>query len=71
MGVAGCIGGQEKEWKGCLLGDLRAFGINADQETIAGREGMAQDGRTRGGTFHDEIVTAAAKAMFGLRHAVV
>ena len=30
MGGAGCLGGQEKEWMGCFLGDLRAFGINAD-----------------------------------------
>ena len=27
----GCVGGQEKEWMGCFLDDLRAFGINADQ----------------------------------------
>ena len=32
VGGAGCVGGQEKEWvDGCLLDDLRAFGINADQ----------------------------------------
>ena len=31
MGNAGCVGGQEKEWMGCLLDDLRAFEINADQ----------------------------------------
>ena len=28
---ADCVGGQEKEWMGCFLDDLRAFGINADQ----------------------------------------
>ena len=27
MGGAGCVGGQEKEWIGCLLDDLKAFGI--------------------------------------------
>ena len=27
---AGCVGGQEKDWMGCCLDDLRAFGINAD-----------------------------------------
>ena len=27
----GCVEGQEKEGMGCLLDDLRAFGINADQ----------------------------------------
>ena len=32
VGGAGCVGGQEKEWMGvCLLDDLRADGINADQ----------------------------------------
>ena len=44
MGGAGCVGGQEKEWMGCFLDDLRAFGINADQWTTAG-----------GGTFHGEM----------------
>ena len=40
QGGAGCAGGQEKEWMGCLLDDLRAFGINADQwTTIAQDEG--------------------------------
>ena len=27
------MGGQEKEWMGCFVNDLRAFGINADQWT--------------------------------------
>ena len=31
-------GGQEKEWLGCLLGDLRAFGIKTDQWTIAAQD---------------------------------
>ena len=31
MGDTGCAGVQGKEWKGCLLDDLRAFGINADK----------------------------------------
>ena len=31
MGSTGCVGVQEKEWKGCLLDDLRAFGTNADK----------------------------------------
>ena len=26
VGGAGCVGGQEKEWMGCFLDDLRAFG---------------------------------------------
>ena len=35
MRGVGCVGGQEKEWMGCFLDDLRAFGINADQWTTA------------------------------------
>ena len=31
VGGAGCWGGQEKEWMGCFLDNLRASGINADQ----------------------------------------
>ena len=51
------MGGQEKDWMECFLDDLRAFGINADQLTTAaqGRGGMAQNGGTRGGTFHGEM----------------
>ena len=33
-----CGGAQEKEWMGCFLDDLRAFGINADQWTTAARD---------------------------------
>ena len=32
------MGGQEKEWMGCFLDNLRAFGINADQWTTAARD---------------------------------
>ena len=35
VGGAGCVEGQEKYWIGCLLDDLRAFGIIADRWTIA------------------------------------
>ena len=31
----GCV---EKEWMGCFLDDLRAFGINADQWTTAAQD---------------------------------
>ena len=31
VGGAGCVEGQEKQWMGHFLDDLRAFGINADQ----------------------------------------
>ena len=30
--------GQEKEWIGCFLDDLRAFGINGDQWTTAAQD---------------------------------
>ena len=33
VGGAGCVGGQENEWMGYLLDDLRAFGIDANQRT--------------------------------------
>ena len=32
------MGGQEKEWTGCLLDDLRAFDINADQGTTVAQD---------------------------------
>ena len=35
VGGAGCVEGQEKEWMGYFLDDLRAFGINANQWTTA------------------------------------
>ena len=38
VGGASCVGGQEKEWMGCFLDDLRAFGINADQWTTAAQD---------------------------------
>ena len=31
MGGADCVRSQEKQWMGCFLVDLRAFGINVDQ----------------------------------------
>ena len=38
VGGGGCVGGQEKEWMGCFLDDLRAFGINADRWTTAAQD---------------------------------
>ena len=38
VGGAGCVGGQEKEWMGCFLDDLRAFAINDDQWTTAAQD---------------------------------
>ena len=37
-GGARCDGGQEKEWMGCFLDNLRTFGINADQWTTAAQD---------------------------------
>ena len=31
VGGAGYVGGQEQEWMGCSLDDLRTFGVNANQ----------------------------------------
>ena len=70
VGGAGCVGGQEKEWMGYFLDDLRAFGINADQWTTAARDEGAQNGRTRGGSFHGKM-DRCRKNKAGLRHAVV
>ena len=40
VGSAGCVGGQENKWRSCILDNLRAFGINADQGiTAAQKEG--------------------------------
>ena len=35
---ADCVGGQEIEWMGCFLDDLRALGINVDQWTTAAQD---------------------------------
>ena len=32
------MGGKAKQWIGCFLDDLRAFGINVDQWTTAARD---------------------------------
>ena len=68
VGGAGCVEGQEKEWMGCFLDDLKAFGINADQWTTA-----AQDEGEWCRTvehFMAKWITAE-KNKAGLRHAVV
>ena len=72
VGGAGCVRGQEKEWMGCFLDDLRAFGINADHWTTAaddegGCRRMAEQGA---GRFMTKWI-AAEKARAELRHAVV
>ena len=72
MGGAGCVGGQEKEWMGCFLDDLRAFGINADQWTTAAQDGGEWRRTAEQGAEHfmtKWIIAEKTKA--GLRHAVV
>ena len=72
VGGAGCVGGQEKEWMGCFLDDLRAFGINADQWTAAAQDEGEWRRATEKRTEHfmaKRIVAEKTKA--GLRHAVV
>ena len=72
VGGAGCVGGQEKEWMGCFLDDLRAFGINADPWTT-----VAQDVGEWRRTAEQEAEhfmanwIVAEKTKAGLRHAVV
>ena len=72
MGGAGCVRRQEKEWKGYLPDDLRAFGIDADDWTTA-----TQDEGDRRNTAEQEAERlmakwiAAGKVRTGLRHAVV
>ena len=69
---AGCVGGQEKEWVGCFLNDLRAFGINADKWTTAVQnEGEWRRTVEQGAGHFMAKWVAALKAKAGVRHAVV
>ena len=64
------MGSQEKEWMGCFLDDLRAFGINADQWTTAAQDDREWHRTAEQGAEHfmaKWIVAERAKA--GLRHA--
>ena len=38
VGGADSAGGLEKEWMGCLLNDLRVFGIHTGKRTIAAQD---------------------------------
>ena len=72
VGGAGCVGGQEKEWMGCFLDDLRAFGINADQWTTAAQDEGEWRRTAEQGAEHFMVKWIfAEKAKAGLRHAVV
>ena len=62
-------GGQEKEWIGCLLDDLRAFGINADRWTTAAQD--EEEWRETAQDFMAKWIAAKKVRATGLRHAVV
>ena len=66
------MGGQEKEWMGCFLDHLRAFGINADQcTTTAQDEGEWRRTAEQGAEHFMANWIAAEKTKAGLRHAVI
>ena len=68
----GCAGGQEKEWMGCFLDGLRAFGINADQWTTAAQDEVEWRRTAEQGAEHFMAKwISAEKARAGLRHEVV
>ena len=71
-GGRGLCGGSGKEWMGCFLDDLRAFGINADQLTTAVQdEGEWRRTAEQGAEHSMAKWIAAEEARAGLRHAVV
>ena len=70
VGGPGCVGGQEKEWMGCFLNDIRALGINADQWTTAAQhEGEWRSTAEQGAERFMAKWIAAEKARAELRHA--
>ena len=72
VGGTGCVGDQEKEWMGCFLDDLRAFGINADQWTTEAQdEGEWRRTADQGPEHFMAKWIVAEKPEAGLRHAVV
>ena len=72
VGGAGCVGGQEKEWMGCFLDDLKGFGISADQWTaVAQDEGEWRRTAKQGANHFMAKWFVAEKSRAGLRHAVV
>ena len=72
VGGAGCVGGQEKEWMGCFLDDLKAFGINADQWTAVAQDaGEWRRTAEQGMGYFVAKWIVAEKNKAGLPHAVV
>ena len=70
VGGEGCVGSQEKEWMGCFLDDLRAFGINPDQRTTAAQD-EAKWHKRRNISWRNGLPQGKPRAKVGLRHAVV
>ena len=65
-------GARKREWIGCLLEDLRDFGINADQWTTAAQdEGEWRKTAEQGAERFKAKWIATKKVGAGLRHAVV
>ena len=72
VGGAGCVRGQKKEWMGCFLDDLRAFGISADQwTTVAQDEGEWRRTAEQEAEHFMAKWIVVEKPRAGLRHAVV
>ena len=72
VGDAGYVGGQEKEWMGYFLDDLRAFGINPDKWTTAAQdEGEWRRTAEQGAEHFMAKWIVAEKAKARLRYAVV
>ena len=68
----GCLRGQENELIGCLLDDVRAFGINADQwMTAAQDEGAWRKTVEQGAELFMAKWIAVEKAGARLRHAAI
>ena len=57
MGGAGCVGDHETKWIGCFLDDLRSLRHQRRpvDDCSPGRGGKAQNGGSRGGTYHGEM----------------
>ena len=72
VGGAVSAGGQEKKWMGCLLDNLRVFGIHPDKWTVAAQD-EEEWHRTakQGAGFSTMELIAAEGVSAALRHAVI
>ena len=72
VGSTDWLGGQEKEWMGCFLNDLRAFDIDADQWPTAAQDDGEWRRTAEQGAEHFTVKSIGTeKPRAGLRHAVV